>query len=207
MFAEEDREQAEARFEALTASGSVPAIANAATRAMAPYPERFARRDWAWTREFCAERHRNDDRRSGVNSGVSVGRDRLLELTEALADSGFATMHQVPVAVRGEELALYLRTWGHEDGFELALLALMEVDATGHLVANTMWEPEDRALALDELDRRFAEGEGAARADVLALCVAFRPGARDRRRRRRSTRSLDGGLRARRPPPAPGRLR
>ena len=55
VFAEEDREQAEARFEELT--GVHPGARDRQCRdpRLAPYPERFARRDWAWTREFCDE--------------------------------------------------------------------------------------------------------------------------------------------------------
>jgi len=172
LYGEGDRAAADERFVELAAPGSGLGIASAATRRLAPYADRFARRDWAWLGVLWAERVRNDDRRSGANSGVSIGRERMLALTESLAESGFTSMHQVPVAVRGDELALYLRTWGHLDGFELAVLALMEVDAAGHLVANTMWEPDDLEAAVDELDRRFAEGEGAAHADDLALCVA-----------------------------------
>jgi class 3 adenylate cyclase len=169
VFGDDDRAAAEARFDELVASPPTPGLFNAATRRLAPYGERFAQRDWAWLQDLMHEDVRNDDRRSGVNSGVSVGRDRLLELTESLATSGFATMHQVPVAIRGERLALYSRTWAHEDGFELGLLALMEVDADGHLVAHTMWDPDDWVGALDELERRYVAGEGAPLADEVRL--------------------------------------
>lgn len=66
----------------------------------------FVARDWDRYREHVASDVIGDDRRTTVNAGRSVGLERLLDLTRSLADVGFASVTQTPIAVRGERLAL-----------------------------------------------------------------------------------------------------
>ena len=104
----------------------------------------------------------NDDRRTGVSSGVTVGREQILELVRGLVDVGFTTVTTVPIAIRGEGLALLRRTWHQADGFDLPLLAVGEVDADGRTTANVMFDAEDLEGAMHELERRYLAGGGSS---------------------------------------------
>ena len=106
----------------------------------------------------------NDDRRPTVSSGRRVGREQIIELTESLAAVGFDSMTQEPIAIRGERLALMRRAWRNPDGFDLEVLALQELDDAGLVAHNVLFDPDDLALALVDLDRRYAAGEGAEHA-------------------------------------------
>jgi hypothetical protein len=136
--------------------GQRPATApeNAVTRRLADYPDRFFAGDWDWVADMMTEAVVNDDRRTGVSAGVVAGRDAVLELTRALAQVGFTSMTNDPLATRGDTLALFRRVWHHPDGFEVPLLALMELDDSDRMIANVMWDVEDLAAAIAEFDRR-----------------------------------------------------
>jgi hypothetical protein len=131
---------------------------NAVTRRIAQYPERFFAADWPWIADMLAEDVVNDDRRIGVSAGVVTGRDAVLELTRALADVGFTSMTNDAIATQGDSMALFRRVWHHPDGYEVPLLALMELDGSDRMVANVMWDVGDFDAAIDELDRRARRG-------------------------------------------------
>ncbi len=126
---------------------------NDVTRRLAEYPERFFARDWAWIADLMAEDTVNDDRRSGVSAGVVSGRDAVLALTQGLGDVGFTAMTNVPIAVRGDRVALFRRVWHHPDGYEVPVLAVMAFDDTGQMVVNVMWDTDQLDLAVAELHR------------------------------------------------------
>ncbi len=138
-------------------------LSNAATRLLAPYPEKFAARDWGWIGAMIDEHAVSDDRRTAVSGGVVTGGDAILALTRGLEDVGFATMSEQPIAIRGERLVLTIRTWHDPHGFDLPLLACMEFGENGRMVANIMFDPEDLDAATVELDRRHTalEAESA----------------------------------------------
>ena len=138
---------------------SATALSNRATRAQDAYNAAFAARDWDAMAASYTSEIVNDDRRTGVSSGVTVGHEQILELVRGLVEVGFTTVTTVPIAVRGERLALLRRTWHQADGFDLPLLAVGEVDADGRTTANVMFDAEDMAAAVAELERRYLAGE------------------------------------------------
>ena len=146
-------------------------LSNAATRRLAPYPEKFAARDWEWIGDMIDDHAVSDDRRTAVSGGVVTGGDAILALTRGLEEVGFESMSEQPIAIRGDRLVLTERTWHDPHGFDLPLLACMEFGEHGRMVSNIMWDVEDRDLATAELDRRFAEGEGAPYAAVIEPLV------------------------------------
>ena len=110
----------------------------------------------------------NDDRRTGVSSGVTVGRAELLALVRGLADVGFATVTTVPITIRGERVALVRRTWYQADGFDLPLLAVVEYDADGQLTANVMFDADNEVGATEELERRNVAGNDDGSSELFA---------------------------------------
>ncbi len=149
-------------------------LSNAATRILAPYPEKFAARDWEWIGDMIDEHAVSDDRRTAVSGGVVIGRPAIVKLTQGLEDVGFTTMSEQPIAIRGDRLVLTIRTWHDPHGFDLPLLALMEFTDAGPMISNIMWDLEDLDTAYAEMDRLYLDGEGAPHAEVLdPLCYRF----------------------------------
>lgn len=128
------------------------------TRGQDAYSEAFAARDWEAMASSYADDVVNDDRRTGVSSGVTIGREELLNLVRGLVDVGFATVTAVPIAIRGEGLAIVRRTWHQTDGFDLPLLAVVEYDADGRMTANVIFDADDEVGASEELERRHLAG-------------------------------------------------
>lgn len=146
---------------------------NAAVRFCRLIEPAFASRDWDAFEQLWAHDFSNDDRRNTVSSGLTAGRDNLMELTKSLADVGFTGVSTVPIAIRGEHLALARRHW--HGVFDLEVLALMEVDVErGIAVAQVLFDPEDLAAAFNELDSRNLASEGTGPARTLG-----RPGDPD----------------------------
>jgi hypothetical protein len=115
----------------------------------------------------------SDDRRSGVSSGVTIGREALLALVRGLVEVGFTRVTTTPIAIRGEGLALVRRTWHRPDGFNLPLVAVVEYDADDRMTANVMFDAEDLVGAVYELDQRYLAGEGAEHAWMLRPSAEF----------------------------------
>jgi class 3 adenylate cyclase len=162
----EQWDEALARFDEWCAADELSrsALSNRATRAQDTYCAWFAAGDWPAMGASYADDVVSDDRRSGVSSGVTVGRDQLLELVHGLVDVGFTTVANDPIAIRGERLALVRRTWHRPDGFDLPVLAVVEYDAEDRMTFNIMFDPEETAAAVYELDQRYLAGEGSEHA-------------------------------------------
>jgi hypothetical protein len=165
-FQIEQWDEALALFDEWTArapTAELPGVRdNAAVRVLARHVEVVAARDWDRFAELLADDVVSDDRRSGVNSGVTTGREAIGDLTRGLVDVGFTTVANEVLAVRGDRLALTLRRWIRADGFELPTLALVEVDADERWILNVLFDADDLAGARDELDARYLAGDGAA---------------------------------------------
>jgi hypothetical protein len=161
-FQVEQWEDAVAVFDGWPARAPAPApvLENAATRAMAQLRELFAARDWDAVAGLYPEGVGCDDRRTGVNSGVTTGRDGLVAIVRGLADVGFVDFDTETIAVRGDRLALMLRRWRRQDGFELPVLAVQEVDHQGRQAWIVLFDPDDRAAAEQALEDRWVGMEG-----------------------------------------------
>jgi hypothetical protein len=68
----------------------------------------------------------------------------------------------VPLAVRGERLALYRTHLRSHTGFELSILNIPVFDESGHICRSVTFDDTDIDAALDELDQRHATIAGAA---------------------------------------------
>ena len=168
-FDVEQWDEALALFDEWSGPGS--GLSNRATRAQDTYSAAFAARDWDAMAASYADDIVSDDRRTGVNSGVTIGRAELLDLVRGLVDVGFTTVTTIPIAIRGERLTLVLRTWHQANEFDLPVLAVVESDADGVMTANVMFDAEDRLSAVAELERRYQAGEGAEHAGSPVACV------------------------------------
>jgi class 3 adenylate cyclase len=168
-FPAEDWDAALARFDELAAAALEPATttadsyaqSNRAVRCAHAYDDAYAAQDWDRIAASYHEDVLNDDRRTAVSSGVTIGRDGLLELVRGLVDVGFTTVAQTPIALRGEALALVRRTFEAESGSCLELVAVIEYDEQDRMTANVMFDLDDRAAALQELEDRSCAGEGS----------------------------------------------
>jgi hypothetical protein len=130
--------------------------AEASVRALAGYEAAFAARDWDWFTGAIHPEIVSEDRRTGIGFGTATGRDALLALTRGLADVGFETVENTPLAVRGEHVLLTRRTFRTSTGFDLQLIALLESDDEGRLIRHVQWDPEDLTAAVAELEERAA---------------------------------------------------
>jgi limonene-1,2-epoxide hydrolase len=131
-----------------------PALENAATRALEQMRELFAARDWDGFADMHPDEVVLDDRRTGVNSGITTGRDAAVALTRGLADVGFVSVDYEVLAVRGERLVLMLRRWRRQDGFELPVVAVQEVDDQGLQIWIALFDPDDLQGAMEALEER-----------------------------------------------------
>ncbi|MEX1009019.1 MAG: nuclear transport factor 2 family protein, partial [Acidimicrobiia bacterium] len=180
-FDDDHWDAALARFDELAAEVPEPAAAKPdsyalltrAVRCAHAYDEAFAAQDWDRIEASYHDDVVNEDRRNAVSSGVTTGRDGLLELVRRLVDVGFTTVTQTPVAVRGEALALVHRTWETASGYCLELLAVIEYDEEDRMTANVMFDLDGHGAALQGLDDRYCAGEGAADAYLIRRAGDF----------------------------------
>jgi hypothetical protein len=161
----------------LTADGgaTAPRFANAASRRR-PFGEL-----WAGARPEMS-RHSlpisNVDRRAvGRASSTATPSSRATALLGWRIESKNDLL-----ATRGERLALArVLDRGHpevgRDGpgpFEIEFLQILEIDAAGRIERSIVFDPSDLDAAYAEIDRRYADGEGAPHAALLAHWAAFR---------------------------------
>ena len=138
-----------------------PALENDATRALAQLAEALQPQDWDRLTALYPEDAVSEDRRAGVSSGVSTGREATLDLVRGWLDVGFTTVTQEVLAVRGERLALVSRRIELRDGFEVSLLAVVEVDAQGRFSLNVLFDEDDLRSAIEALEHRYLERYGS----------------------------------------------
>ena len=138
-----------------------------------------------------------DDRRRGVSIGVLHGRDEMADNIHA-QDELFGPTTYLPIAVRGDHLALLRTRSVSETGFELVSLAIAETNAAGQYSAWTFFDEADLRLALETLYARYDEirvdAPGIAESRLLARAACVRA-----RRLGRGCGVLRTGLRRDRP--------
>ena len=187
-FEAEQEAEALARFEALFGSAAAePArdpFENAAARADRLLFDRFNARDWPGIEALAAPDLIFDERRRMLRN--SCGRDVWLEQFRVLFDVPASRFTTKLLATRGERLSLNLHCFTGEvagGGGPLAMedhLVLHEVDREGRIVAIVLFDLEDEEAAYDELDARFAAGEGAAHRLELAAFADVQRATRNR---------------------------
>jgi hypothetical protein len=161
-FDSADWAHALALFEVWTAGAEAPtpALENAATRALERMAEMMRDGDLDGLATLYPEDAVCDDRRTGVSSGVSVGRAATLDLIHSLLDVGLREVAHEVLAVRGDDLALAARRTARDDGFELALLTVVEVDGAGRMSRALLFDQSDLVGALEALEQRRLERHG-----------------------------------------------
>jgi ketosteroid isomerase-like protein len=93
------------------------------------------------------------------------------------SDSGMGTytLHDVPIALRGDRLALTHRTARVAPGENVVeMLAVNEIDAEGRITRWATFDGDDLVAAYAQLDDWYIDGEGAEHADIWRLVCAWR---------------------------------
>jgi DNA-binding SARP family transcriptional activator len=165
LFDEADLEAALARFEEL--HPQTPRLANAASRALGRFFANFGARDWAAIAASLTDDSFIEDRNHMVNAGFWGGRDAVIANLRALEEAG-TNITSTVIATRGERLALTLMRSPSGDPrygeFNSELLVVVEIDSDDRLAAQVVFNLDDRAAAIAELDARYLAGEAAVHA-------------------------------------------
>jgi DNA-binding SARP family transcriptional activator len=169
VFDEADLDAALSRFDQL--GRQAPQLKNAASQTVERSTAHFAARDWDALAKVLIEDVITDDRRRVVNSGIRRGRDALLANVRTTADTGTTYLASVVIAARGERLILARLSGGdHGSGeFLIELLAVVEVNADYQVAAAVLFDPDDFASAMAELDMRYLAGEAAVHAHAWSV--------------------------------------
>ena len=169
QFPADQREQARARFDELVASEAAepPSLENPAMDALRGTLDALVALDWGAYDGLYATDAVWEDRRPLVRSRF-VGREAIVEAIKVLGGLGANVYRLVPLATRGDGVALARVTHGSRaSAFECEILKLVELDEDGLIRSNVNFDPDDIDYAFDVLDERFIAGEGAPFADVL----------------------------------------
>ncbi|MEP6623683.1 MAG: hypothetical protein ABJC79_04525, partial [Acidimicrobiia bacterium] len=113
-----------------------------------------------------------EDRRSIV-AMPDQHRAGIIDVVATMRAQGYVRASGVPIAVRGDRLALTARMIGTDAGDETRSLSLAEVDEAGRFLRACLFDAEDLDDAHAELDRRYFTGEGATHQRVLRACGRF----------------------------------
>jgi len=169
-FGDDQADAALARFDALRGDPlRIPP--NAATRAGDRWHAAAAADDHAFIEWFYAPGLVFEDRRRGLR--VMGGREMALA-NESVIATQKPHWSRTVLATSGERLALWrslVTGTSEEERFEIEFLQVVEVDGDGRLVANVVFDADDRRGAAQEMLERYARGEGAATMPVAQ--VAF----------------------------------
>ena len=175
IFDEADLHAALAKFEEL--SRPAPRLENAASRVDKRFQACFAARDWDVMAEMLSGDFSTEDRRRVVNMGKSDGRDAELTV-HAYAAAGTENVKATVIATRAQRLALnHYRFSGSDQlpgAFRIEFLAVVEIDADQRMAAVVVFDVDDFAAAIAELDARYVTGEAAAHARTwLAIAEVY----------------------------------
>jgi tetratricopeptide (TPR) repeat protein len=169
LFDESDLGAALSRFDEL--SLPITQLDNVANRMVERYLSRFATREWDLMAQSLAEEFVADDRRRVVNSGVRHGRDNEVQNFKTMAEIGCSNITSRPMATRGARLVLARHSFTAPDWPEMdyETIDVVETDEDDKFIAEILYEPEDFAVAISELDARYLAGEAAAYADAWTV--------------------------------------
>jgi hypothetical protein len=77
------------------------------------------------------------------------------------------------LAVRGESLCLSWSRWTNDGGYETTYLFLHQVDDSGQFIYEGRFDEDDFDAAYRELQQRYADQEGAAFAELIAVSAEW----------------------------------
>ncbi|OBK24095.1 hypothetical protein A5634_04280 [Mycobacterium asiaticum] len=156
---------------------------NTATRICQRIETYFVGGDWDAVEETLAEHVVQDDRRKVVGSGLRQGRNAVMAEIAVVAKARVHSMTTDTIATRGGYLVLnrVQSSFGDRrpDAFGIDVLAVVEVDATGRIVARVVFDIDDFDAAIEELEARYLCGEAAPHAHAWSV-IAGGPAAVNR---------------------------
>jgi len=174
IFDESDLEAALARFEELQSQRR--RLENAASQLTERYWKHFAERDWDAMAGLLAKGISTDDRRTVVGAGIRRGRDAEIAEVKTTAGLGTKSVTAIPIAVRGQRLALMRIHFAGRDqrpeAFRSEILAIVELDADNLMAARLVFDAHDIEAAFEELEVRYVAGEAAAQAQTWSIITA-----------------------------------
>lgn len=162
FFDEADLDVALARFDELRSPAR--RLENAASQSYERYNAHFVARDWDAMADMIADDICTHDRRRVVSGEVLRGRAAQTASMRAAADVGVKYVDAAVVAIRGDRLALIrARVSGgpRDDAFGIDILTVYEVDADEKSLAAVLFDLDDFAAAVEELETRYLAGEAA----------------------------------------------
>jgi ketosteroid isomerase-like protein len=173
IFAVEDLDRAVERFDELTAGQ--PALENACTRVAERIDAALLRGDVEDILACRSENSVEDDRRPGIRHEIADAavRDGWRMVTEFCAGHG---RRRTTLAKRGDRFALHAVTLqgtvGAAGDAEVSFLLVDEIDATGRIAHETLFESGDLAAAVARLDEAYLAQLSADDAAVWqAMCT------------------------------------
>ncbi len=174
-----DREaEALARFDELRAPASA-SFGNATSRAQVEFERCWQERRWEDAIATYASAVQLDDRRALV--GLNLVGDEFLTNLRMLFEIPESRWHTELIATRGERLALFRARFsgGAAEGGQIVAehLTLNERDAQNRTTTLVVFDLDQMNAAYAELDLRYAAGEGAPHATLLASMDEFRRAA------------------------------
>ena len=153
------------------ATASRLAVANLATESERRWFQMVGRDEFEALLPLMHEQFRVDDRRA-MPAAPCIGREAGIEgFRRLLAD--YPKVEVVPLAVRGEHLALVEWRCRTPSGFEATYLNVHAFDDAGQLAEQVRFDGDDFEGAYRELEQRYCAGEGESVAKYIALQTDF----------------------------------
>jgi class 3 adenylate cyclase/tetratricopeptide (TPR) repeat protein len=133
----------------------------------------FASRDWETYRATISDGFVYEDHRRVMRTDAA-GRDEVVAgMRIAAEEEGADRLVFTPIAVRGSHLALVQAGFQSDtDADDSLMIAVFENTDEGQIVSLTVYDLDDQDAAIDELERRYIEGEGAPTSEMLSLVMA-----------------------------------
>jgi class 3 adenylate cyclase/tetratricopeptide (TPR) repeat protein len=173
-FELDEFEAARARFAEITRGDPLHFPPTLATRRADEVAAALRRHDWEWMRALCAPGFVWYDGRRGSRLAADV--DMYVASLQIIDELALALVDRGVLASLGETLVL---EWTHfssaataADPIDAEALAVVEIDASGRLVATTTFDPSDRLAAELELFERWAGQAAPVQLELLQATVA-----------------------------------
>lgn len=169
VFPPDQLDAAIARFDELTTTR--PRLWNAAV-ARAVEAAALITANGAGVGTFRTDDYRMIDRRAG--SAVDLDAASGPAFAQQLAADG-VTVATIPVAVRGDRVALVRVEMTHGEGQpDDAWLLILQLHVSGNTRLNVLYDLADLRAALDELNRLYLEDEGEPYREIVAVAESLR---------------------------------
>ena len=162
-------------YERIAGARAPAPLQNVASQAYDRVQALFAAGDFSAMRERFSDEFERDDRRPTVNAGTRRGADALVDDARANAGLGVKEVASEVVATRGEKLALRRARYsgdGRPGSFRVEVLHVIDVDTDERIAGLVLFEPDDVAAAIAELERRYLAGEAGTYADTWSVIAA-----------------------------------